>query len=127
MFTRLVQQEREVLSITNQMVANYPEIKETTAVVLKNREYIDFPQAGQIEDSCRKFGVPEVSILTGWAEWVSPSQCGGQPWSKGAPTWTWGCCRRPEFHLEVAVVQRKDLQRGNLSHRQAGLRAQRQS
>ena len=71
-FARLAQQGHDVLSVTNQMVSNYPQVKETTALGLKKREYIDFSQAGQIEDSCRKFGVPEVLIHAGWGGMTEP-------------------------------------------------------
>ena len=63
---RLAEQKIDVLSVTNQTAANYPEKDEATALGFKSRQYVDFSQAGQIEDSCSRFGVPEILIHSGW-------------------------------------------------------------
>ena len=61
-----------MLSITNQRVTSYSEMEQTTNLGLKNREYIDYSQAAQIEGSCRIFGVPEILIHAGWGGMNEP-------------------------------------------------------
>jgi len=61
--TRFKKQGLDVLNVTNQKVSNYAGDNNPGPT---HREYIDDYRPEQIEETCNRFGVPEVLIHTGW-------------------------------------------------------------